>query len=282
MNAVMLNPLAQRAAWSLVHFLWQGVLLGMLAWGALTFLKRRSPGLRYAVACLFLGMCALLPVLSFLGLGASPSEVEVQIAQSYIYRLLLGLRGHIQPLLPWVLVLWCLGSGVIAIRTLGVWFWLRRIRKRAGEVLDMNCRECLERLRRSAGIRRVVRLLESPWVHSPFTVGVLRPVILVPLGFFTAMDPLAAEAVLAHELAHIRRLDVFVIGLQAVIETLLFFHPVVWWLSRRVNTEREHCCDDAAVQACGDAVLFAQTLMRLDEDREPRLEEISWNASDVC
>jgi hypothetical protein len=104
-------------------------------------------------------------------------------------------------------------------------------------------------------------------------MGLLRPIILLPLGFFTNLDPLAAEAVLAHELAHLRRLDGLVNGLQCVIEVLFFFHPAVWWISRRIRTEREHCCDDAAVLACGDAVFYAETLSRLDElrDRPPSL-----------
>jgi hypothetical protein len=104
-------------------------------------------------------------------------------------------------------------------------------------------------------------------------MGLLRPIILLPIGFFTNLDPLAAEAVLAHELAHLRRLDGLVNGLQCAVEVLFFFHPAVWWISRRIRTEREHCCDDAAVLACGSAVFYAETLSRLDElrDRPPSL-----------
>jgi hypothetical protein len=100
-------------------------------------------------------------------------------------------------------------------------------------------------------------------------MGLLRPVVLLPLGFFAHLDPIAAEAVLAHELAHLRRLDGLVNGLQCLIEVLFFFHPAVWWLSSRIRAEREHCCDDVAVRACGDALFYAETLSRLDELRAP-------------
>jgi hypothetical protein len=102
-------------------------------------------------------------------------------------------------------------------------------------------------------------------------LGLLRPVILVPLGFFAQVDAAGAEAVLAHELAHLRRLDPLVNGFQCLLETLLFFHPAVHFISRRVRTERECCCDEDAVMACGDAVLYVETLCRLDALRDRHL-----------
>jgi hypothetical protein len=102
-------------------------------------------------------------------------------------------------------------------------------------------------------------------------VGWVRPLLLMPAGLLSGLDPTAVEALLAHELAHIRRHDYLVNFTQCVVEILLFYHPAVWWISRRVRTERELCCDDVAVAWCADPQLYAETLNRLHELRSRSL-----------
>lgn len=273
------DPLAQRLAWTLVHFLWQGAALGILAWAVLSMLKRKSPQSRYLVACLFLSACLVVPVTTFARLRQTPrasqmtSLEETGPTRTVTFKTISTLRRQVQPALPGILATWSLMVCLLSLRTFGSWLWLRRVKRSARPILEGEWALRLQRLLRRAGIHRSVRLLESCQVQSPFTLGMLKPVILVPVGFFTGLDPVAAEAVLAHELAHVRRLDVLVIGLQSVLETLLFYHPAVWWISRRVRTEREHCCDDAAVQACGDPVRFAEILNLLSAlDPMPRVQ----------
>lgn len=278
------SPAAQRLAWTLLHFLWQGALLGLAAWAAFTLLRRQRPQLRYLVGCAFLLACLGSAVLTCLllapplqapgqptGLATlAPGFPDIQAqpvampaaaspGASFPWQV------RLQPCLPWILAAWTAGVLILSLRTVGGWLWLRRLKAAATPVTGP---EWLERLVRSAGLRRAVGFLESARVITPMCMGLLRPVILLPLGFFANLDPLAAEAVLAHELAHIKRLDGLVNGLQCVIEVLFFFHPAVWWISRRIRTEREHCCDDAAVLACGDAVFYAETLSRLDGLRD--------------
>jgi hypothetical protein len=101
----------------------------------------------------------------------------------------------------------------------------------------------------------------------PTVVGWLRPVILVPTAALTGMSTQQLEAILAHELSHVRRHDYLVNLMQTLVETMLFYHPAVWWVSNRIRDERENCCDDVAVQACGDAVLYARALTRMEELR---------------
>jgi hypothetical protein len=112
-----------------------------------------------------------------------------------------------------------------------------------------------------------VRLLESALVRVPTVIGWLRPAILLPTCALTGLTPEQLEAVIAHEVAHIRRHDFLVNLLQTVVETLLFHHPVVWWLSHRIRTEREQCCDDLAVMVCGDALSYARALAQLEQLR---------------
>ena len=111
------------------------------------------------------------------------------------------------------------------------------------------------------------RLLESALVDVPTVIGWMKPVILLPASALAGLSPAQLEAILAHELAHIRRHDYLVNLLQTLVETLLFYHPAVWWLSRRIRIERENCCDDLAVSLCGDPVAYAQALADLEELR---------------
>ena len=128
------------------------------------------------------------------------------------------------------------------------------------------------------GIDRPVRVFESTLVRVPTVVGCLRPVILLPASVITGLAPAYLDAVLAHELAHVRRHDYLVNVLQSLVETLLFYHPAVWWCSRQIRIEREHCCDDMVVEAGGNRVAYAAALAQLEELRglQPML---SLNAS---
>src|SRR4029077_10699398 len=101
-------------------------------------------------------------------------------------------------------------------------------------------------------------------VDVPTVVGWLRPAILLPIAALAALSPAQVEAILAHERAHIRRHDCAMNVLQTIAETLLFYHPAVWWLSKRIRVEREHCCDDVAIAVCGDPVGYAQALAELE------------------
>ena len=120
------------------------------------------------------------------------------------------------------------------------------------------------RLSRRLHIGRAITLLESALVDVPTVIGWLKPVVLLPASALAGLSPQQLEAILAHELAHIRRHDYLVNLLQTLVETVLFYHPAVWWLSRRIRIERENCCDDLAVSLCGDPVAYAQALADLE------------------
>ena len=125
----------------------------------------------------------------------------------------------------------------------------------------------LHRLCDQLGVRVHVQLLESPMAQTPVVFGWLKPVILAPIGLLTSLSNAQVEALLAHELAHIRRHDYFINLLQTAAETILFYHPAIWWLSKRIRLEREHCCDDTAVSICRDHVTYASVLAKVEESR---------------
>ena len=174
--------------------------------------------------------------------------------------------------LPGLVVLWLCGVLVLSLRLLGGWMQAQRFRRIGTRPAPERVAAAAARIAGVLGVRRAVRVLESTWLGIPAVVGWLRPVLLVPVTAITALEPRQLEMLLAHELAHVRRHDYFVNLLQSWVETLLFYHPAAWWVSRQIRIEREHCCDDLAVAVCGDARLYARTLADLERLRfEPAL-----------
>jgi beta-lactamase regulating signal transducer with metallopeptidase domain len=266
------HPLARTAAWTLLHFLWEGLLIGLLAWGAMALMQRRSPEARYATGLAFLSVMALAPLITFFVLlprsgGALPLPSGTAVSAGAL-SWSLRLKALLDPSLPLVLAVWCAGVALLSTRFAGSLLYLQRLTSVGVEPAPAEWHLVLARISREMGLRRAVRLLRSFRVEAPMVVGWLRPVILVPAAAFTGLSPAQVEAVLAHEMAHIRRLDFLVNLIQSGMETLLFFHPAVWWLSSRLRAERELCCDDTAVALCGDRAAYARALATLEGLRE--------------
>jgi beta-lactamase regulating signal transducer with metallopeptidase domain len=166
--------------------------------------------------------------------------------------------------LPMLLTAWLAGVAMLTLRLLSGWIWVQRMKSHDARPVHEGLETMARRLMRRLHIVRAVRLLESTSVDVPTVIGWLSPVVLLPATVLSGLTPRQVEAILAHELAHVRRHDYLVNLLQAVVETLLFYHPAVWWLSRRIRTERENCCDDLAVSLCGDPVAYAAALAELE------------------
>jgi TonB family protein len=259
---------------ALLHFLWQGVLVAFALWVALFFLRKRSANARYVVCCSALALMALLPAVTTAVLyrPAAPPVPAIETARAL-------LPGNALPspipvvsaqwlssLRSYALPVWCVGVLLLSFRMVWGCLQISRIRRR-GAMPDQGLRALAASLARQVGISRAVRILIAADGESPSVVGWMRPVILVPAAALLNLTADQLEAVLAHELAHIRRHDYLVNLLQVLVETLLFYHPAVWWVSARIRHERELCCDDLAVRCCGDAVCYARALTRLERLR---------------
>jgi hypothetical protein len=172
---------------------------------------------------------------------------------------------HLSRFLPWLDVAWLLGVACLSTRTIGGWRLLQQLRRSAlaeapGAVHANFVRLC-ERLE----ITRQVRLRISEHIQGPLAMGIVRSLVILPASALMALSPDQLEAVLAHELAHVRRADYLWNLIQTMVETLFFFHPAVWWLGRRLREQRELCCDDVAVQSCADPLVYATALLCLEE-----------------
>jgi len=172
-------------------------------------------------------------------------------------------RRPVDAALPWVVGLWSVGVIVLGLWNLAGWIATRRLRRLATRFASPSLGETVARLAAAMRVSRPVQILESALVRTPAVVGWLRPVILAPVGFATGLTATQIEAILAHELAHIRRYDNLVNLLQVLVETLLFYHPAVWYISRRIRLERENCCDDAVVAGGRERIAYAQSLLEV-------------------
>jgi uncharacterized protein (TIGR03435 family) len=172
--------------------------------------------------------------------------------------------GHF---LSWVVVFWMIGATAFSLRLLSGWILAQRFRHRMVRAASLEWQRRLDRLKACISVTRPVRLLVSGLIEAPGSMGWFRPIVLVPAGALAGLPCAQMEALLLHELAHIRRHDYLVHILQSVVETVFFYHPGVWWVSGHMRTDRELCCDDIAVSITGDAVVYARALAEFDSAR---------------
>ncbi len=267
----------QALGWTLVHFLWQGAAIALLLYIVTAF--SRSALVRYNASVGALVAMAGSPLVTFLVLqsgsgGALHSNAIANSANSLNAMHALTNPTSALPLmtaaeqpidwLSWFVWAWFAGVLVFGLRALGGWVLLERLRRERAEPVVASLRQQCLALQRRLGLSRTVQYLESHLMDSPAVVGWFRPVVLLPVTALTGLSPEQLEAVIVHELAHIKRLDCFVNLFQIAAETVLFYHPAVWWVSRCVRTERENCCDDVAVSICGNPGEYARALTLME------------------
>jgi GWxTD domain-containing protein len=277
------QPLVHAVGWALLHFCWQGALVALSLACVLAFVPQRAARTRYAAACVAMALMAVLPLATF-GVLAVRAQADarhsaVQINDQYRGAVLDAGFGRLAE--PWaerfedelnhsmpqVVGIWIAGVFLLLCRlNLGL-LGARKLRFDTVEPAGAELQQMLESVKMRLGVARAVELLQSARVEVPTVVGWLKPLILVPAGCVAGLSSAQVEAILAHELAHIRRHDYLVNLLQSVTETALFYHPAVWWVSKRVRQERENCCDDLAVSVTGDRLGYARTLSLLEEMR---------------
>lgn len=302
-----MHPFIEALGWSLLHLLWQGAAITAILAAALVLVRKRSAQLRYALAALALVSLPAIFAITFAmawsharpavalseltsppaaahpaseasaeprkplagatnDLAPEPEATPAQTASTPHVRTALTITDRIRPALSWIVAGWILGVVLLSLRMLRGWRCLRRLRLSA-EAADAAWRASFSSLCETMRVSRPVQLLASAAAPVPMVVGWLKPVVLVPAGLFAGLSAAQLEAVLAHELAHIRRHDYLANMLQAAVETVFFYHPAVWWVSARMRKEREHCCDDIASSTAGSALAYARALTALEEFR---------------
>lgn len=302
------SALLEALGWALVHFVWQGALVAGLYACVDALASRASADARYALALSALALMLVLPLFTTAtalnssrglfargesssassragdtrervrapGVGDASGDAlsgrETLESASGASGVRLWAGERLSQFVPWLVFAWLAGVLLLATRALGGWLVVRRLR-RSAEPVATRFEELAAHVAARLKVSRAVRLCRSALVEVPAVVGHLRPVILVPASAFAGLTPAQLEAVIAHELAHVRRYDYLVNLLQTAAETLLFYHPAVWWVSGRARAEREHACDDAAVACVGDVLLYARSLAALEQTRAQKIRE---------
>jgi bla regulator protein blaR1 len=267
------TPLAGAVGWTLLHSLWEGALIA--AGLAAALVAMRSPRARYAAAAVamlvMLAVCGVTFVRvmpeSAPGLAAAtkptfprwnvPAAVDAPHAPDT------GLAA----VAPWLAPFWIAGVWIFYLAQVAGWMSVRRLRRRGVCYAPERWQQELARLGARLRLTRPVLLLESCLADAPMVLGSLRPAILMPVGLLAGLPPGQIEAILLHELAHIRRYDYLANMVQRLVEGLFFYHPAVWWISRVMRVERENCCDDVVVAMSGDAHEYALALAALEQNR---------------
>jgi len=250
---------------AVLHFLWQGTVIGLIAALLIRGLHKSSAESRYAVALCSSVICVIVFLITFWGLVyKTPNTSGGLIAPITFIPSVKNYSGNMQQI---VATIWAIGVGFLIARFAFHWLWSQRLRTRMVANPDGQWLDIFDELKTQMGISKTVKMLKSGLVQTPMVVGWISPVVLVPVAAFASLSPEQMRMILVHELTHIRRYDHWVNQFQALVEIILFFHPVVWWLSRQVQIEREYCCDDASLQAVPKPKVLAETLAQLEQMR---------------
>jgi uncharacterized protein (TIGR03435 family) len=283
-----MTALTQAVSAGLIHLLWQGAVIGCALWVALMCLGRRSAQARYVVSCLALLTLAAAFAVSVAGVLLIRSAATPMAAAVAAPRV--DVVGIPETMLPiwiapatnslhwlnavqqWALPIWSVGVLLLSIRLAVGCTEAFRLGRR-GSHASAAVVDVAQAVARRMGVTRPLRVVTSTGADGPSVLGWLKPVILLPPAIVTGLTRGQLEAVLAHELAHVKRHDYAVNMLQIVVETVFFYHPATWWISNHIRIEREACCDTLAVECCGNATDYARALITIAEQQlaRPRL-----------
>ncbi|MBI3838990.1 MAG: polysaccharide biosynthesis/export family protein [Planctomycetia bacterium] len=280
----------QMLAEAMLHFLWQGTALWLAAVCVVHVWPIRTSQARYAFYCGLLMLLAAAPLVTLLAVSVEPvatgaallvapnragNDAVIEAAADAAAQssdrpsaILLAdspfdmVKSWLRQQRPLIVYFWLAGAALMAARLIlggiGVWTIVRRrqpIPPETSQIVDRLARQLAFR------VRPAVHAVER--ISQAIAVGILKPMVLLPAAWICELPSDVLEAVIAHELAHLRRWDVAINFIQRVVEAVLFFHPVVWWCSRRLRIEREMCCDELAQAAIGDRVVYAKALAYL-------------------
>nr|NQU89779.1 M48 family metalloprotease [Bacteroidota bacterium] len=284
--------------WTIVHSIWQILVIAIILRGLLNVLKNASSNLRYLISATAFITIILTSIVTFSmiftayspePLVANPESAGIiqtlinsaDLTQKFSFMSITSmLYGYAEFVMQWIetnlhfiVFFWLLGLILYSLRFAGNLIYINRLKSQGTSILSGDWMAILTSLSDKMGIRKNIPLLESVFAKAPMVIGHFKPVILLPAGLVFSMPVDQLEAILAHELAHIKRKDFLINTLKSVLEIIFFYHPAMWWMSSVFDQEREHCCDDITVDASVDPVALSKALLLAEEFRmhAPRL-----------
>lgn len=284
---ILSEKIIDALGWTILHSLWQGLLIGILLLLLLYLYRHHNPEIRYNLSVFSLGLIFVLSVLTFIfylkdkGHANDIAEYGIQLpdaidvtvigstesllpsswaADSFQY-LIKAIPGKF----PLIITLWLAGVLIISLRMTGGFYLNEKLRKSCLYEIPDELQKRFLKLLNKMNIHRKVNIHLSSLVEIPSLIGYFKPVVLIPLSAVTHMPVEQLEAILAHELAHIRRHDYLVNVFQSFIEALFFYHPFVWMIQKRIRMERENCCDDIALSYSGKKITYIKALTLIQD-----------------
>ncbi len=279
------SNLSSALGWTLVHSVWQGVVI-LLVFSILFQIYKQNSTLKYWVGIGALGLQVLASVLTFLwifepnftvnnfsentttDLSALMITANLPTAQNLEISGLLKAQIFLNTHLDLLVNIWVLGIIFLTLKLMGGFIYVQNLKVKQTYFLDNATEKIFKNLVKKVQIKQPVYLFESALAKTPMTIGHFEAVILLPMGLATGLSVKELEAVLAHELAHIYRADYLVNILQTLVEILFFFHPAIWYISAKIREERENCCDDLAMEMVGDKIHLAKALTNIELFRQ--------------
>jgi bla regulator protein blaR1 len=288
MSWLISDKMMQTLCWTLVHSLWQGLLLAIIGAFIIMITRRSSPWLRYnlltALFILFVATSGITFVRQVLvakrdlpdkiwmapsaGLDGNTNiilqdntPISTGVNPDYVEKMVQYLNEHASLIVAiWFMLFIVKLAGILS--NIG---YVQRIRCHKTSAPPLYWKQRIMELAQDLGVYRSIQLLESTIVRVPVVIGLLKPVILLPLGLLSNLPPEQVEAVLLHELAHIRRKDYLVNLVQSFAEVIFFFNPAIIWISSLMREERENCCDDVAISRIKNKKQFIHALVAFQE-----------------
>ncbi len=290
----------------LIHFIWQASVIAAITGVLMAGCRNASAQVRYVICYLSLLSMIILPcttvflditgpinavrtvqteVLSpvqvkditwdgkFIGTQYRRSEIHASPKENVLL--------YVNTYMPHCTIAWLIGILLLSLYHVFGFFRMRKSVRLTQQLALPFWETRIEHLIARLGLKQKIQISMLSSLEIPAVFGCLKPVLLIPVSFFTGMDSKCVEAIILHELAHIKRYDYLFNMIQMVIEILGFFHPAVWWLSRRIRAERENCCDDLVVTTMGDKFIYVKSLVQLEEYRYDRSLTVAANGGDL-
>ncbi|WP_321307962.1 TonB-dependent receptor plug domain-containing protein [Marinifilum fragile] len=285
MNSTSIYKLVDALGWALLHSVWQIVFFGLIVWILFRFISKDNAKQRYGVASLalaFIFVSFTITFFHYLPLSNHNNGSDLSLSPELLLYLLNSSPEtlnqfsfenlHIDRYFPIMVNIWIIGVCILSCHMTFNYLQTIKLRKHLTYPVSKQTQSIADKLIQKLNLKQNITLLESGYVQTPSLVGYFKPLILLPVSMLSGIPENQLEIIIAHELAHIKRHDYLFQFIQGIIELLFFYHPVVWWLSSVVNTEREHICDDLAVKICGESLTLIKALNNMEAIRKKRFE----------
>ncbi|HOP03304.1 MAG TPA: M56 family metallopeptidase [Tenuifilaceae bacterium] len=294
LNNLFSNETISALGWTLVNIMWQGSLIALLLALALKVFRNFSSQAKYLMAISSLSIIVCLAVFNFISNYETSAKENTEVTQFQKIEnvntennssltiaekvellandfMLMDFLKNVDDFFPFLINIWLAGVLLFMLKFSFGLLYFQRIKRSSTQNINHIWIDKFCRIEQKLSLSTRIRYLESAIVKIPMVLGYLKPLVIFPAGMLTGIPENQIEAIVAHELAHIKRHDFLVNILQSVVEIVFFFHPAVWYISSVIRAERENCCDDIAIALCDESLTYAKALVSVQELIKPKI-----------